>query len=88
MVNNTWVRVKLTDIEPTIPWFSIGSVDTFERNLENFQMDFHIEPANFVPVLYKNEIEAKNVVGALPTLMIIGFLLWSMRKFRAGGKCT
>lgn len=61
-------------------WFTIGSVDSFERNLENAQMDLNIEPVNFVPVIYKSELEASSLSGLLPTLLIIGFLIYMMRR--------
>lgn len=38
-------------------WFNIGSVEAFERNLENAQLEMNIEPANFVSVVYKSETE-------------------------------
>ena len=38
-------------------WFNIGSVEAFERNLENAQLEMNIEPANFVSVVYKTEME-------------------------------
>jgi len=38
-------------------WFNIGSVEAFERNLENAQLEMNIEPANFVSVIYKTEME-------------------------------
>ena len=53
-------------------WFNIGSVDSFERNLENAQIDMNVEPPNFVPVIYKTELEAASITGILPTLLIIG----------------
>jgi hypothetical protein len=53
-------------------WFNIGSVDSFERNLENAQVEMNVEPPNFVPVVYKSELEAASVTGLLPTLLIIG----------------
>jgi AFG3 family protein len=56
----------------SVLWFNIGSVDSFERNLENAQIEMNLEPANFIPVIYKNEIEASNITGILPTLLIIG----------------
>lgn len=61
-------------------WFNIGSVDSFERNLENAQTDMNIEPVNFVPVIYRSEIEAASLTGLLPTLLIIGFLIYMMRR--------
>lgn len=36
-------------------WFNIGSVDTFERNLESSQIDLGIEPPNFLSVVYSSE---------------------------------
>jgi len=38
-------------------WFNIGSVEAFERNLENAQLEMNVEPANFVSVVYKSEME-------------------------------
>ena len=61
-------------------WFNIGSVDSFERNLENAQADFNIEPVNYVPVIYRTEIEASSISGILPTLLIIGVLIYMMRR--------
>ncbi len=82
VVNKKWVRVRLGPgaFSDGILWFNIGSVDSFERNLENSQMEMNIEPANFVPVIYKTEIEAASLTGILPTLLIIGFLIYMMRR--------
>lgn len=84
VVNKKWVRVRLTPGNSVngsnILWFNIGSVDSFERNLENAQMDMNVEPPNFVPVIYKTEIEAASLSGVLPTLLIIGFLIYMMRR--------
>lgn len=63
-----------------ILWFNIGSVDSFERNLENAQADLNVEPVNYLPVIYKSEIEASSLTGLLPTLLIIGFLIFMMRR--------
>lgn len=84
VVNKKWVRVKLTPGQSfegsTILWFNIGSVDSFERNLESAQIEMNIEPPNFIPVIYKSEIEAASLTGLLPTLLIIGFLIYMMRR--------
>lgn len=61
-------------------WFNIGSVDSFERNLENAQVEMNIEPANYIPVIYKTELELSSVSGILPSLLIIGFLVYMMRR--------
>lgn len=55
-------------------------MDSFERNLENAQADFNIEPVNYIPVIYKTEIEAASLTGLLPTLLVIGFLIYMMRR--------
>lgn len=55
-------------------------MDSFERNLENAQIEMNTEPPNFIPVIYKTEIEASSLTGILPTLLIIGFLLYMMRR--------
>ena len=68
------MRVRLlpgSSSEETL-WFNIGSSDTFERNLENAQLEFNIEPQNHIPVVYKNEIEAGHIISALPTILTIG----------------
>jgi len=72
-----------------VVWFNIGSVDSFERNLETAQMEMNIEPPNYVAVIYKSELEASSVTGILPTLLIIGFLIFMMRRsaeMMGGGK--
>ena len=81
VINNKWVKVQLSSgMENEVLWFSIGSVDTFERNLDNAHADLGIEASRAVPVLYKSQMEASSVVSALPTLLLIGFLVWSMRR--------
>jgi len=84
VVNKKWVRVNLqpgssVDGSATL-WFNIGSVDSFERSLENAQIDLNIESSNFIPVVYKTELEASSFSGFLPTLLFIGFLLFMMRR--------
>lgn len=84
VVNKKWVRVRLTpgnSVEGnSVLWFNIGSVDSFERNLENAQMEMSVEPPNYVPVIYRTELEASSLAGILPTVLIIGFLLYMMRR--------
>ncbi|XP_032522647.2 AFG3-like protein 2 [Danaus plexippus] len=83
VINKKWVRVRLNPgsaLEGKIIWFAIGSVDSFERNLENAQIEMSVEPPNFVPVIYKTEVEAASLTGMLPTLLIIGFLIYMMRR--------
>lgn len=49
----------------------------------------NVEPPNFVPVIYKTEVEAASLSGVLPTLLVIGFLIYMMRRsaeMMGGGK--
>lgn len=55
-------------------------METFERNLEAVEHELGIEPSRAVPVLYKSQMEMSNVFSVLPTLLLIGFLVWSMRR--------
>ncbi|XP_014261733.1 AFG3-like protein 2 [Cimex lectularius] len=84
VVNKKWVRVRLTPGNsadgPGVLWFNIGSVDSFERNLDNAQMEMNIDPPNYVPVIYRTEIEASSLTSFLPTILIIGFLIYMMRR--------
>ncbi|XP_038207349.1 AFG3-like protein 2 [Zerene cesonia] len=82
VINKKWVRVRLQPgtFEGKVIWFAIGSVDSFERNLENAQIEMNVEPQNFLPVIYRTEVEASSLTGMLPTLLIIGFLIYMMRR--------
>ncbi|KAJ8666890.1 hypothetical protein QAD02_008552 [Eretmocerus hayati] len=82
VINKKWVRVRLhagTNAEGTL-WFNIGSSDTFERNLENAQLELNIEPQNHIPVVYKNEVEASQLISHLPTLLTIGFMIYFLKQ--------
>ncbi|XP_057322368.1 AFG3-like protein 2 [Microplitis mediator] len=95
VVNKKWVRVRLlpghiVDGSNTL-WFNIGSADTFERNLQNAQLELNIEPQNHLPVVYKSEIETSTVASYLPTLLILAVLIQGFRRSAAfmgarGGK--
>lgn len=68
------------NVSDGVMWFNIGSVDSFERNLETAQAEMGVESVNFVPVVYKAELEASSLGSLLPTLLIIGFFVWMMRR--------
>ncbi|KFM75894.1 AFG3-like protein 2, partial [Stegodyphus mimosarum] len=40
----------------------------------------NIEPANFVPVIYKTEMDGAGVLSYLPGIIIAGLIFWSMRR--------
>lgn len=70
--------------------FVIGSVDSFERKLDEAQRELGMNPDNFVPVKYVSEI---SVLGTLlemaPTLLFLGWAYWlisrQMRQMPGGG---
>ena len=80
VINKKWVRVIESNSSGTqVAWFNIGSVEIFERNLENAQLELNVEPTNFIPVVYKTEVEPLSLLGTtlgfvLP-LVILGGLL-------------
>ncbi|KRX38333.1 AFG3-like protein 2, partial [Trichinella murrelli] len=94
VVNKKWVRVCLNpsgSVETKIPWFSIGSVESFERSLENIQKELNIDVRNYVPVAYRNEIDANSAISAMPSFLLLMFFLWGIRRFSSfsavgGGK--
>jgi len=84
VVNKKWVRLKLipgTQVDSSVIWFNIGSVEAFERNLENTQLEMNIEPANFVSVIYKTEAEVGSVfLSALNIIVPLAILIWFLRR--------
>ena len=45
-------------------------------SMENAQHDLQTDSSQFVPVMYRSQIEMSNVISAIPTLLILGFLFW------------
>ncbi|XP_053427097.1 AFG3-like protein 2 isoform X2 [Nycticebus coucang] len=88
VVNKRFVRVTFTPgktpVDGRYVWFNIGSVDTFERNLETLQQELGIEGENRVPVVYIAESDGSFVLSMLPTALIIAFLLYTVRRGPAG----
>ncbi|XP_024868898.1 AFG3-like protein 2 [Temnothorax curvispinosus] len=84
VINKKWVRVKLlpgyTVDGSDALWFNIGSTDTFERNLENAQLELNMGPENYIPVVYKNEMEGSNILSYLPQIIMWGFLIFLIRR--------
>ena len=91
VVNKHQVRVKLHSNAAGLMqlgnsasgeyYFSIGSVEAFERKLDNVQDELGIPGAERIPVSYLDEISS---IGALlnfaPTLLLIGVLYWISRR--------
>ncbi|XP_074130833.1 mitochondrial inner membrane m-AAA protease component AFG3L2 isoform X1 [Sminthopsis crassicaudata] len=88
VVNKRFVRVTFTPgktpVDGQYVWFNIGSVDTFERNLETLQQELGIEGENRLPVVYITESDGSFLLSMFPTVLIIGFLLYTLRRGPAG----
>lgn len=67
-------------------YFSIGSVDAFERRLEEAQQELGIPPTERIPVSYQGQSGFANLLMAFgPTLLLIGLLYWASRRGPGGG---
>ena len=65
-------------------YFSIGSVEAFERRLEEAQNELNIPSSERIPVSYVQEVSwLATIVNLAPTVLFIGGLYWLSR--RAGG---
>ncbi|KAJ1554849.1 AAA ATPase afg3, partial [Nowakowskiella sp. JEL0078] len=96
VVNNNTVRVYLHPDAPrpagvsNLPnvaqyVFSIGSVETFEHNLEIAQLELEIPRKEMIPVSFTNEISTFSLfLNFAPTLLFVGVLYWMSR--RSGGE--
>ncbi|KAK3920457.1 AFG3-like protein 2 [Frankliniella fusca] len=80
VVNKKFVRVVSSGSMDAPVFFNIGSVDSFERSLENAQLELNLDPQHYVPVVYTTELEMSKLVQALPTLLMIAFFIIIYRK--------
>ncbi|KAG9413129.1 hypothetical protein AC1031_016153 [Aphanomyces cochlioides] len=61
-------------------FFNIGSIENFERQMEQTQASMGILPKDYIAVQYSNEMNWKmELLKMAPTLLLIGFLMMSMR---------
>lgn len=53
----------------------VGTVETFERKLEDAQRSLGIAPRDFIPVIYVNETSwSSEIMKYIPTALVIGKL--------------
>ncbi|GAA99722.1 uncharacterized protein L969DRAFT_89575 [Mixia osmundae IAM 14324] len=65
--------------------FSIGSVEAFERKLEDAQRELGIPSHERIPVSYKDVVGiGSTLLSFAPTLMIVGLLYWMSRRASGG----
>ncbi|KAF8458326.1 peptidase family M41-domain-containing protein [Terfezia claveryi] len=96
VVNGSRVRVHLrkeaaAQMYPDSPlnhgtiYFSIGSVESFERRLDESQKELGIPSHERIPVQYREEISwTGTLISFVPTLLVIGSILWFSRRASAG----
>ncbi len=91
VVNNHRVRVKLhPNAGNSYPqaalggvefYFNIGSVEAFERKLDEAQHELGIPSHERIPVAYHEEISTMNaILNFAPTLILLGTLYWFSRR--------
>jgi AFG3 family protein len=66
-------------------YFTIGSIESFERKLEITQRELGISTSEFVPVQYTSETSySSELIKFAPTLLIVGLWLYMMRGMSGG----
>jgi AFG3 family protein len=99
VINNNRVRVDLNrdavarvypDSPATQPlfhyYFSIGSVESFERRLDEAQNELGIPSGERIPVAYVEEVPwGATLMSFAPTLILIGSVFWLSRRAAGGG---
>ncbi|KAJ7706305.1 peptidase family M41-domain-containing protein [Mycena rosella] len=65
--------------------FSIGSVEAFERKLDDTQAELGIPGHERIPVAYHDEMSGwQTALDFAPTVLTIGFLVWLSRRGSSG----
>ena len=61
--------------------FNIGSVESFDRKMEEAQDALGFDPNEFIPITYTNELSwSQEALRLLPTLLLIGGYVWFTRR--------
>lgn len=82
--NDGFNRKSHPNQHQTVYRFAIGSVDSFEKKLEEAQKAVGVNPLDEIPVQYTNETTTKSeILSVLPSLLLMGAALYFMR-FAAG----
>jgi AFG3 family protein len=98
VINGNRVRVDLhreatANMYPDSPasnpnfhyYFSIGSVEAFERRLDDAQYELGIPSSERIPVSYTSEGNGLNILLSFgPTLLFIGAIYWLSRRASGG----
>ncbi|KAL1007326.1 hypothetical protein UPYG_G00085020 [Umbra pygmaea] len=88
VINKQYVRVipvnGVNRSEVSYLWFNIGSVNTFEHNLELVQLG----STHRLPVVYSSQMDGTFLISILPSLLLVGLLLFTWRQgpMTSGGR--
>ncbi|XP_072236555.1 mitochondrial inner membrane m-AAA protease component AFG3L2-like isoform X2 [Leuresthes tenuis] len=84
VVNKQYVKVfpacGVNSSQVSYLWFNIGSVNSFEHNLEVAQQELGLDTPHRIPVFYTSESDGAVLLSVLPTLLLVGFLLFATRQ--------
>lgn len=65
--------------------FNVGSVELFEEKLEEAQKSLGIDPHDFVPVVYVNQVNwFQELLRFAPTALLLGTLYFMGRRMQSG----
>lgn len=98
VINRNRVRVELhreavANIYPESPaargnfyyYFNIGSVEAFERNLDEAYHELGIPSSEKIPVAYSDVVSIGSLIGSFaPTILLVGALYWMSRRAASG----
>ncbi|KAL2635963.1 hypothetical protein R1flu_007442 [Riccia fluitans] len=66
-------------------YFNIGSIDSFERKLEDAQDTLGVDPHDYIPVTYVSEMSwQQELLRLAPTLLIIAGYIFFTRRMQGG----
>lgn len=66
-------------------WFSVGSVEAFERKLDEAQRELGIPSNERIPVAYHDEVSASStLLHFAPTILLAGLLFYMTRRAASG----
>jgi AFG3 family protein len=67
-------------------YFAIGSIDSFEKKMEDAQKALNITQRDYIPVVYVNETNiGQEIMRLLPTIALIGAYFFIMNRMGGGG---
>lgn len=89
VINHHTAYIYVKGNSRPVAYFIIGSVDSFERQLEDAQLDLGVKPRDFITLKYAERAGMNDLMHFLPTLLLIGASLYmGNRMLRSMGDAT